>query len=359
MKIILNYIGIVLLITSIYSCKKNNNTTKPLRKDLVQAVYASGKIYPVNHYRVLAKFPGYISNLNVKVGQTVKAGDTLAIIKNESLNNNTTIAQNNAELASRNIANLIRIAVSDLNAAQAKFDLDSINSIRFENLLKNGATSKLQAEQAKTQFEISKQNYLKAKSNYAAVKDKASIDANNANLNYKAVTSSADEFVIKAEKSGKIYNIDAEVGELVNSNKVLFEIGDDEIFEVELSVDETDINFLKTGQQILFTIDAFGEKIFKGSVKEIYPSISSVNRTSKVIADIEQNDQIISGLSTEANIIIQEKKNTLVIPREYIKSGNLIKLKNKEELVKIETGVSDLEDVEVINGISENEEIEK
>jgi multidrug efflux pump subunit AcrA (membrane-fusion protein) len=120
-----------------------------------------------------------------------------------------------------------------------------------------------------------------------------------------------------------------------------------------------DINFIKQGQQILFTIDAFGEQIFKGSVKEIYPSISNVNRTSKVIAEIEQNAQIISGLSAEANIIIQEKKNTLIIPREFLINNTFIKLKDSDQLTKIKTGISDLENIEVLEGINENDIIVK
>jgi multidrug resistance efflux pump len=262
-------------------------------------------------------------------------------------------------MATRISDNLMRSAASDYSSAIAKFDLDSINYLRYDNLFKNGAISRMQTDQAKTQFEISKQNLIKTKNNYQSIKDKAITDAENASLNYKAANSNLNDYVLKAEKSGKIYNTDVEIGELVNSNKVLFEIGNSNLFEVELSIDETDINFIKQGQQILFTIDAFGEQIFKGSVKEIYPSISNVNRTSKVIAEIEQNAQIISGLSAEANIIIQEKKNTLIIPREFLINNTFIKLKDSDQLTKIKTGISDLENIEVLEGINENDIIVK
>jgi HlyD family secretion protein len=348
-----------LICVSLFSCKKKDNSTAVIKKNLVQAVYASGKIYPINYYKVIAKFPGYISSIYVKAGQLVKAGDTLAIIKNESIQVNTDIALNNSQMATRISDNLMRSAASDYSSAIAKFDLDSINYLRYDNLFKNGAISRMQTDQAKTQFEISKQNLIKTKNNYQSIKDKAITDAENASLNYKAANSNLNDYVLKAEKSGKIYNTDVEIGELVNSNKVLFEIGNSNLFEVELSIDETDINFIKQGQQILFTIDAFGEQIFKGSVKEIYPSISNVNRTSKVIAEIEQNAQIISGLSAEANIIIQEKKNTLIIPREFLINNTFIKLKDSDQLTKIKTGISDLENIEVLEGINENDIIVK
>lgn len=62
-------------------------------------------------------------------------------------------------------------------------------------------------------------------------------------------------------------------------------------------------------------------------------------------------------MSVEANIIISEKKNTLVIPREFLIDGNKVKIKDKEELTEIVKGAEDLEFIEIISGIDENTEI--
>ncbi len=93
---------------------------------------------------------------------------------------------------------------------------------------------------------------------------------------------------------------------------------------------------------------------------EVYPRINQSNKTSKVMASIqlENNTIIYSGMSVEANIIISERKNVMVIPREYLIEGNKVKKKGSEEHTIIKKGASDLEFVEVLEGIDETIEIE-
>jgi multidrug efflux pump subunit AcrA (membrane-fusion protein) len=161
--------------------------------------------------------------------------------------------------------------------------------------------------------------------------------------------------------NGKVYDIIPKEGELVTTLIMLMEIGDGSQYEVELSVDETDISFLQKGQSIAFTVDAYKDKIFKGKVLEAYPRINQSNKTSKVVSSIalDKNTVVYSGMSVEANIIIAEKKNILVIPREYLVGSNKVKLKSNDELVTIKVGAEDLEYVEVLSGIDENTEIKK
>jgi HlyD family secretion protein len=93
---------------------------------------------------------------------------------------------------------------------------------------------------------------------------------------------------------------------------------------------------------------------------EVYPRISQGNKTSKVLASIQLdlNTIIFSGMSVEANVIISERKNVLVIPREYLIEGNKVKKKGSKELTTIKKGASDLEFVEVLEGVDETNEIE-
>ncbi len=91
--------SVLLLIIVLFSCGKNNNVTKPVRKDVVQAVYASGKLFPKDHYMVLSKFPGYIQQVHVNAGDIVKAGQILLTIRNETGKLNTGSALNQLNLA--------------------------------------------------------------------------------------------------------------------------------------------------------------------------------------------------------------------------------------------------------------------
>ena len=158
-----------------------------------------------------------------------------------------------------------------------------------------------------------------------------------------------------------MYDIVPKEGELVNTQIVLMEIGDALHFEIELSVDETDVSLIRKNQNIVYSIDAYKDIVFKGKVEEVYPRINQSNKTSKVIASIllDSKTIIYSGMSVEANIIISENKNALVIPREFLIQGNKIKKVGSNELTSINKGASDLEFVEVLSGIDESTEITK
>src|SRR5258708_7533712 len=90
------------LFAAVSSCKKGKDVTTPIRKDLTQAVYASGKLYPVNDYRVYSKLPGYIEKIHVHVGDSVKLGEPLMTIKSEISELNVNSAKNLLDLARKN-----------------------------------------------------------------------------------------------------------------------------------------------------------------------------------------------------------------------------------------------------------------
>lgn len=358
-------ISLILLCAALLSaCSRKGEIITPQRKDLTYAVYASGKILPVNAYKVYSKLPGYISEIHVSVNDCVNVNQPLITIKSEVSDLNVGTAKNLLELAQKNASessSMLMAMRDDVNAAEAKYKLDSANFSRFSNLYKENATSRLQYDQAKTQFDISKQNYKKALNTYRNTRDRLRVELENAQLQYEAQVSNRNDYTISSVVEGKVYDIVPNEGELVGSQVALMEIGDGSHYEVELSVDETDVSFLEKGQEIRYTIDAYKDKVFKGKVLEIYPRISPGNKTSKVMASIQLDPSmnIYSGMSVEANIIISEKKNILVIPREYLAEGNKVKVKGQDELVKVQTGISDLENIEIISGIDENTELEK
>lgn len=353
---------VLLVIALLTSCSSKNNSTLPSRKDLTQAVYASGKIFPINDYKVYSKLPGYIEKIHVKVGDSVRVGQPLMTIRSEVSELNVNTAKNLLELAQKNAnqnSAYLTALKQDVASAKSKYELDSVNYSRFLGLIKENATSKLQLDQSKTQFDISKQNYLKAMSSFVNAKDKIRVELENAQLQYEAQVSNKSDYTITSAVNGKIYDVTPKEGELINTQLMLMEIGDGSRFEIELSVDETDVSLIKINQEIVFEIDAYKDVVYKGKVMEVYPRINQSNKTSKVMASIKLDNTIIySGMSVEANIIISERKNVLVIPREYLIEGNKVKKKGSEELSIVKKGASDLEFVEVLEGLDESMEIE-
>lgn len=355
---------LLLSLSLIAGCKRGNNVTHPERKDITQAVYASGKLYPLNRYVVYSKLPGYVKAILVKVGDTVNINTPLIVVKNEVSELNTDAARNTLALAQKNAdenGSLLMSIKQDVEVARSKYQLDSLNFYRYQNLLSKQAASQLQFDQAKTQFEISKQTYLRVFNNYTSTRDRVKTELANANIQYEAQMANRDEYSIVSAIKGRVYDILPHEGDLVSQQTQLMEIGDFVKYEVELSIDETDIALVKNGQVAYMTIDAMDGKTFHGVIKQTFPRINQANKTARVIADIDlpKGTEIYSGMSLEANIIIAEKKNILVVPREYFVDKNKLRINDKQELVSVEKGIEDLEYVEIISGVDESTEIIK
>src|ERR1044072_7056991 len=84
------------------ACGGKNTTTHPERRDLTEAVYASGKVFPKNDYKVFAKLSGYVEEIHVHVGDTVKVGQPLLTIRSEVSDLNVDAAKNLLSLAQKN-----------------------------------------------------------------------------------------------------------------------------------------------------------------------------------------------------------------------------------------------------------------
>lgn len=350
---------LILLAFLFFSCNKKNESTFPLKKDIVQTVYASGKVYPENVYNVYSKLPGYVSKIFVNVGDTVYAGQTLLSIKSEVSEKNMEMAKNQLKLATVNISDnspILKAIKEDVQTAFTKNVQDSTNFQRYLNVYKSNASSQLIYEQSKTQFEISRQNYIKALNNLEQKKNQLKLEYENAKLQYEAQQSNFSEYNIVSAIHGKVYDIIPKEGEFI-SNAVLLVIGNKNKFEVELFIDETDISLLKPQQKIVYEMDAYPNKIFYGKVKTIYQRINPTNKTCRVLASMDaENYPFLSGMSVEANIIISEKKQALVIPKNYLLNDRFVINKNHDTL-SIKKGIEDIEYVEITDGINEKTEL--
>jgi HlyD family secretion protein len=219
--------------------------------------------------------------------------------------------------------------------------------------------------------------------------------------------------------NGVVTYIAVRVGENVvpgiqnSPGSYLMTISDMSVVTAEVKVDETDIVNVRNGQEADVTIDAIPGKVFKGNVSEV--GTQAVLRTSglattqttagtqeakdfKVVVTLDQPpDNLRPGLSTTAKIKTAEKKNVLAIPiqalavrsrkdleeaaKEASKKGGpsvtlaaskpasstdpkkdeiqgvFVVRAKKAEFVQVETGITGVTDIEVLNGLRENDEI--
>jgi multidrug efflux pump subunit AcrA (membrane-fusion protein) len=351
-KTIFLFIGLI----SVSSCGKKTTETKPIRKDVTETVFASGILVPENQYNLTSLSDGYIKKLNIDEGDIVTKNQLLAIVDNEQSIINAQSAGELLTIAAANTnpnAPALKQAEINVELAKQKLIQDQKQADRYKKLYELNSVSKLEYENMVLNLNNSKTNFLSLQENYKLLKQqadqqliiqKSQKDANSVSKNYNE---------IKAIVGGKVYELKKELGDYIRKGDVIAVIGNQEKLYALLSVDESNISKVKLGQKVIIQLNTQLQKNYNGIVTEIYPAFDE--QTQSFYCKVEFEDTLnfkISGTQLQGNIIIENKKNVLVIPRNYLGYGNKVKLKGDNEII-VETGFISNDWVEIVNGLDE------
>ncbi|WP_245764004.1 efflux RND transporter periplasmic adaptor subunit [Thermoflexibacter ruber] len=347
----------------IFSCSKKEKTLKPAYKQLTESVYASGSILPKNEYKIYAMADGLLIQSLVQEGDTVKANQALFRIESDIADARFNASKEVYQVSKQNLSQgspVLRELEIALQNARIKYEQDSINYHRYKNLYEQNATSQIEYDRYATTFKISKNDFLSRKANFEKVKNQLYVDLQNAESQYKINAKDGSNYVVRSTIDGLIFEIYKAQGEAVRRNEALALIGDKKHVYLKLSVDELDIHRIALGQDVLVKVDAYKDKIYKAKVSKIYQVLNKQEQSFRVDADfVEDFPYNFAGLTAEANIIIHQKDKTLTIPKFALVGSDSVLVKKNGEVIKtkIQKGVETLELVEVLNGLSEHDEI--
>lgn len=249
-------------------------------------VTATGTIEPVETVEVGTQVSGKVEKIYVDFNDVVKKGQLMAELDKQTLNQSLSRAK--ASLTS---------AESQLNYARLTYE-------RTKQLYESNAATLAAYQDAQntyTQAQMSKKNAQ-------AAYDQAIVD-----LGYAEIYSPIDGIVLDRA---------VEVGQTVAasfSTPTLFTLANDLTkMQVEADVDEADIGQVKEGQRVSFTVDAYMEDVFNGTVNQIRmkPTTTSNVVTYTVIIDAPNPDQkLFPGMTASVTIVTEEQKG-LAAPAE-------------------------------------------
>jgi multidrug efflux pump subunit AcrA (membrane-fusion protein) len=354
-----NFLFIALMLL-LLSCGKKTTETKPERRDITETVFASGILEPDGKYNLTAQSDGYIAALKFDEGDTVKPDQVLAVIDNKANIINSLSAENLLGLANINASlegPTLKQAQQNVQLLKERAEQDSVQYTRYQKLIQSNSVSKLELENARLAFESSKTNYLNAAQNFRLTKQQTEQQLIQQRAQTEISKVSTDYNQLKAIVGGKIYKRMKEAGDYVRRGDIIAVIGSPDKLYAKLSIDETNISKVKLGQQVVIQLNTNKEKSYKGVVSEIYPSFD--DQTQSFYTKVFFSDPLdfkISGTQLQANIIIAQKKQALVIPRNFLQYGNKVTVKGKGEIV-VKTGFISNEWVEIADGLDANTEI--
>jgi multidrug efflux pump subunit AcrA (membrane-fusion protein) len=126
-----------------------------------------------------------------------------------------------------------------------------------------------------------------------------------------------------------------------------------------MEVDEYDILKIKKNQLVMVTLDSYKGKVFEARVTKINPLMNERSKTFTIEASfVEQPSVLYPNVSFEASIVLQSKSKAILIPRNFIEDDSIV-YKSNGDKVKVKTGLRDYQKIEILSGISINDELIK
>jgi HlyD family secretion protein len=412
LKRILIGIGILAVVGVVYRLaagKKDHTvvtTEKSAYRRITETVAASGKIQPESEVKIQSEVSGQIVELPVKEGDLVQKGQLLVKINPDLYNS----AYSRAEAALNSSKSNLSSAKSRLAQAEAQFNVNNLNYQRQKKLFDDGAISKVELENSTSLYETSKAEVEAAKESIHSAQfaiESAMAGVSEASDNLKRTT-------ILAPMTGTVTALNKELGETVLGNNmmsgdVIMNISALAFMEVNVEVNESDIVRVNLNDTTLVEVDSYKNETFKGIVTEIgntalnavgdQMNLNQVTNFSVKIRILpesyahlmegkgENYSPFKPGMSATVDIITEKSDHALSVPikavaaRDDTTSASLLdKLNNenaedekpedpytvvfvrnsatdKAEIRVVKMGIQDDKFIQILEGITENDEI--
>ena len=312
--------------------------------NIMNSINATGTIEPVTSVTVGTQVSGIVSKLYVDYNSVVKKGQVIA------------------ELDKTNLMSQLNSAKTQLATAQSQLNYQTTNFNRYKTLYQKGLV-------AADDFDSAKLSYTQAKEQVAAAKEE--VQRAQTNLGYATITSPIDGIVLsKSVEEGQTVAASFSTPELFTIAQDLTNM------QVVADVDEADIGDVKEGERVSFTVDAYPDDTFEGTVKQVRQEATTTNNvvTYEVVISAPNADlKLKPGLTANVTIYTAERKGVLSVQSKALRftpqketvgkmkivdqTGNA---KNKVWTIegnsivahKVNIGMTDGTNTQILNGIS-------
>lgn len=376
---------------------------------IIEKVSASGKVQPEVELKISPDVSGEIIELNIQEGDSVKKGDLLIRIRPDIFLNQLDQAKANANNARANLSQM----KANLSRARARLELSQFNYDRSKKLFEQKAISESEFEQADTDLKVSKEELEAQIQNVKA----AEYGLQNSLAAVRVAEDNVGFTKIFAPEGGIISKLSVEQGErVVGTSQMqgteMLRIANLNNMEVRVDVNENDIIRVNLQDTVEIEVDAYAndDEKFLGIVTSIANSPNDESFSTETITEFEVKISILNesykhliskqrkypfkpGMTASVEILTETKKNALKVPLSAVtvKTDSELEKENKrgrrgrgdetessskekdEELFevvfihdieneqatarKVKTGISDFDNIEVLEGLKEGEVI--
>ena len=338
-------IAVSLVFSSGSNDKENGRSTVTVeRKNITDKALAVGSIEPVNEIDVKSKVSGVVGKLFADVGDFVKAGDPLVEVKPDPTPQELAQAKRDVEMANIELETLSK----ELDRSKKLKNQGFIADQDFELLTRQHDEAKLRLQIANEKLELI---------------EKGKVIIANTNI----------ETVVKSPLTGFILEKNVNLGDPVvpltsyQPGTPIMRMADMNDLLFKGTVDEIDVGKISEGMKCELQVGAIPGKSIKGHVTLISLKAKKEDNTTVFPVEIKIDETegavLRAGYSANAHIIIARRDSVLSIPERVIIFRNdsafvkIPKGENESEERYIKTGLSDAILIEILEGLSEGEEV--
>lgn len=268
------------------------------------SITATGTVQPIDTVQVGTQVSGIVDKMYVDYNATVKKGQIIAELDKTNLISTLNTAK----------ANLMQ-AKANYQSAKANLSYQLANFKRYQTLYKKGLVSANDFEAARLSYQ---QAIETANSNrQQIIGAQEAVNTAQTNLGYATITSPVDGIVLnKYVSEGQTVQANMTTPTLYTIARSLKDM------QVIASVDEADIGDVKEGERVTFTVDAYPDETFEGTVKQVRISGASNNSvvTYSVVISAPNDDlKLKPGLTANVTIYTVEKAGVTCVPSKALR----------------------------------------
>ncbi|EAJ3114370.1 efflux RND transporter periplasmic adaptor subunit [Campylobacter coli] len=335
-------------------------TQKVKKIDISQTIEAVGKVYAKDQVDVGAQVSGQIIKLYVDVGSHVKQGDLIAQIDKDKQQNDLDITKAQLESAKAN-----------LESKKVALEIASKQYQREQKLYAAKASSL-------ENLEIQKNNYYSLKASVAEL----NAQVIQLEITLKNAKKDLDYTTITAPIDGVVINVAVDEGQTVNANQntpTIVRIANLDEMEIKMEIAEADVNKIKIGTELEFSLLNDPQKTYRASIASIDPADTEVSDSSSSYSSssssssnaiyyyakfyVQNKDNFLRiGMSIQNEIVVASVKDVIAVPTYAIKNdakGYYVEILQNQKAVKkyVKFGIKDSINTQILEGVDENEEL--
>lgn len=345
------------------ACNRGSDGIAPTYRELTEAVYASGNVYPRNEYTVTADATGVLQQRLIDEGDFIRRNQLLFVLESATEDARRQAAAGAYRQARANLGSdspVLAELEAQVRNARTRLANDSINYDRFRELSAQNATSRAELERAELNYTLARNNLRAQQNTLRRSRDQIRLDVANNRSQLVTTEVAGRNTRIRSFVDGKVYEIYKDPGEVVRLGDPLALVGSGSKVYAQLAVDESDFGRIRVGQKVVIKTDVYPDTVFKAVVRKTYPKLNRTDQSFRVDAEFVGNTPAsYYGLTVEANIIISQHRRVLTIPKSYVIGTDSVWVEQngRKQKIKFRKGAENFDLVEVKGGLSETTKV--